>query len=62
MFPDDATFWVATEHIPELGIRPGFKITIMNGRAVIFYEVDAKHLTAGLLGRTCRRVPARDAA
>jgi uncharacterized protein YqjF (DUF2071 family) len=58
----DPTFWVATEHIPELAIRPGYKITIMGDRAIIFYEVSTEHLTADHLARSCRRVPSRDAA
>jgi hypothetical protein len=53
-------YYVATAAIPELGIRPGYMISIEGDRATIAFEVDAKHLTPAVLAPSTRRVHVGD--
>jgi hypothetical protein len=49
-------FFVAERAIPALGIRPGYKLTLMGDTAVVFYEIRASDLHAHAAAEALRQV------
>jgi hypothetical protein len=45
------TFYVATDAIPEYGIRPGYMITIDGGLATVAFDMNAEHFTPDVLAK-----------